>query len=239
MKSVDGRSFALLVTLCVAMFASSAQAQDQNTYIYIAHAASGRGMSSTTNPAMPLDVSVDGNCITKGISFGEIRGPFSGPAGSYTFNFTTANSAAPCSGPVVFSAAGVGLNAATTYFGVVALNASNAVTGLLYTANLNPVPTGQASVQVINTTDQFLTATITNTTGVPASLGLPASSLQISTVLVGVYQDKITDSAGNIVAGPGISEFAQQDSYLYILAGASAANNSVQLIGPKVIRGVF
>ena len=48
----------LLIVLGSAIISGSAMAQDQNAYLYIAHAASGRVISSTTNPALPVDMSV-------------------------------------------------------------------------------------------------------------------------------------------------------------------------------------
>jgi len=90
MKLNLGRTFMLTLAVGGAMLTGPAQAQAQ-TYLYIAHAASGRNVSATANPAMPVDVSVNSNCIEKGLSFGDINGPFTGPAGTFTFKVTMAN----------------------------------------------------------------------------------------------------------------------------------------------------
>ena len=50
MKLNVGRTLVLTLALGSAMLAGSAQAQDTNSYLYLAHAASGRNISSGTNP---------------------------------------------------------------------------------------------------------------------------------------------------------------------------------------------
>jgi len=130
MKLNLGRTFMLTLAVGGAMLTGPAQAQAQ-TYLYIAHAASGRNVSATANPAMPVDVSVNSNCIEKGLSFGDINGPFTGPAGSFTFKVTMANTISPCSGSTVFSAP-VTLAAGGTYLGIITLNAANAPIGQIY-----------------------------------------------------------------------------------------------------------
>ncbi len=75
------RALVITIALGSAMLTGSAQAQDSNSYLYLAHAASGRNISAGTNPEVPIDVSVNGNCIAGGLSFAEIRGPFAIQAG--------------------------------------------------------------------------------------------------------------------------------------------------------------
>jgi hypothetical protein len=226
----------MLVTVLSAVFAGSALAQDPNTYLYIAHAASGRAVSSTTNPEFPVDVSVNGFCIAKGFSYGDIQGPFSGPAGTYTFFFTKANSAFPCTGELVFSAQ-VGLNAGATFYGVLSVDGSHNIGGTIFAANLSSVLPGQARIDVINATQATLIASISNASGSPAFSVAPFT-LQEGAALPGVYSASISDTNGFVVAGPINVQFAQRSSYLYVLAG-SYADSSVQIIGPKVVNGVF
>ena len=77
------RLFRLLLVLACAALPYTAHAVDPNANLYIGHAASGRNISSTTNPEYPVDISIGGHCIAQGSTFGEIRGPFTLPAGSY------------------------------------------------------------------------------------------------------------------------------------------------------------
>jgi hypothetical protein len=63
------------------------------------------------DPALPVDVSVNGDCALPGFSFGQIAGPLSLPAGDYEIAVSVANSGAPCSnapviGPVTVPFAG-------------------------------------------------------------------------------------------------------------------------------------
>jgi len=228
---------AFLALLGFAVIAGSAQAQDQNAYLYIAHAASGRVMSSTTNPALPVDISVSGICVAQGISYGEIRGPYAGPAGTYSVTVSSANVASPCGGAVLFSASAP-LTAGDTFIGVLSLNASNQVTGLLYPADLSPIPANLSRFEVINSTQAPLSARISSATTGTAALTIDAGTLQEGFVTTGIYTSSITDMSNNLLAGPTSAEFAQRNSYLYVLAG-SADLESVQLIGPKIIGGVI
>ena len=243
----------LLVVLGSALITSSALAQDPNAYLYIAHAASGRAVSSTTNPALPIDVNVNGVCIAKGISYGEIQGPFSGPAGTYSFWFTNANSAFPCTGSIVF-AAQMGLSAGTTYYGALYVNASHGVFGAIFGADLSPVSPGQARVVVINTTQDTLSATMGSMgmgddmrhhnamrnapSMTNSSLQIPAGTLQEASIPAGIYQGSVTNTSGTVLTGPLTEEFTQRNVYLLVLGG-STANQSVQVIGPKVVSGDF
>src|SRR5436309_11367142 len=47
---------------------------DTNAYLYIAHAAGGRNISSTTNPEYPLDLSIGGICVAKAVPYGDVLG---------------------------------------------------------------------------------------------------------------------------------------------------------------------
>jgi hypothetical protein len=236
MKLLQGRTLTLIM-MGGAIFAGAAQAQDPNAYIYLAHAASGRAMSSTTNPALPLDMSVNAVCVSQGLSYGDIRGPFSGPAGMYRFDFRLADSTAPCTGTPLFSAT-VTLAASTTYFGLVDVDASQTLTGQLFTLDTSPVPQGQTRVEVVNVTSETLRASLTLPNGQIASLDVPAGTLSENTVISGNYPTFIGLTDGTVLTGPLFTDFSQRNSYLYVLAG-SPADQAVDFIGPKQIKGVF
>jgi len=213
----------------------------QSTYLYIAHAAPGRNVSATPapNPEYPVDFSVNGICLAQGISFGEIRGPLSGPAGTYTVQFTGANSATPCKGNPVLSAS-VTLAPGATYFGVLTVDASNHVIGQIYSANLTPVDAGTGRFEVINATVDTLNTPLYNRNngGLVGSLTVPASTIVDGFASSGIYTTHITDASNKVLVGPIDVQVEPRDSYLYVLAG-STTNQSVQLIGPLIIRGVF
>jgi hypothetical protein len=218
------------------MVVGSTQAHSQNTYLYIADAASGRALSPNANPALPLDVSVDGVCIAKGISYGDILGPYSGAAATYNFVFYTAQTGAPCSGAVAYSAT-VALAADTTYIGVLSVNASKVLAGQIYTADLSPIPTGYGRYQIINATPAPLNASITTIYGTSA-ITVEPGVLQGGLLNPNIFTSSIKDFFNNVLAGPITVEVSQRNAYLYVIAG-SADDQSVQYLGPKIIRGVF
>jgi hypothetical protein len=223
---------ALFAVLGSIMIASYAQAQ--NSYLYIAHAASGRGMSTPTNAAFPVDLSVNGVCIATGISYGEIRGPFSGPAGPYFVQFSIADYSNPCGGVPVFGAEPT-LAADTTYYGVLTLDASGSVVGQLYAPDVSPVTAGSSRLIVINVTPDDLSGTFST---LPGSLfPFPANSVETFNPGSGLYTTSVLDSSQNLLVGPVNLELEQGNAYVYVVAGSTATN--VQWLGPTVIRGLF
>lgn len=231
----------LAIALGSGLIAAASHAQDTNAYLYLVHAASGRNLSPASNPEFPVDISINGTCVVKGVSFGEIRGPYTAPAGTFSFNVSTANSIAPCSNPSIFAAPSV-MSAANTYLGVIKLDASNALTGQIYPVDLSSLAPGGSRALVVNATTQNLSATVTSaptTDGSGGQFSVPAGTLQEATPPLGVYYTSIyIDQTNTLEAGPVQIETLTRNVYIYVLAG-SAANETVQLIGPKVIHGVF
>lgn len=168
MKVQLERMFRLLLVLACAAIPCSAHAQDPNAYLYVGHGASGRNMSSSTNPEYPVDLSIGGTCVAQGWRFGEIRGPFSLPAGAYVVKVSVANAANPCSEAPVFSAA-IGLGAGTTSFGLIGLNSALQISGRIFPVNLSPVAAGQGRVIVVNETADNLSGSIVAGDGTPAA----------------------------------------------------------------------
>lgn len=220
-----------------AMLASPSHAQ---TYLYITHAAPGRNISATANPAYPIDISIDGNCVVKGLSFGETIGPLSGTDGSRQFVISQASTGDPCSSAALYTVESEPLVNGTTYFGIVTLDSSNAITGQLYGADLSSIPIGQSRVLIANATDQNLTASLRNRPwSKNTSVDVAASAISEANAPSGKYDGSIFLSGTNTwEAGPVSANLMSRDLYFYVLAG-SASNNSVQIIGPKVIKDVF
>ena len=86
-----------------ALFAlASVPAQAQNASVRVVHGIPGADVSPAIDPATPVDVQVNGAiCLLQGFTFGEISGPYTLPAGSYTVAISLANSLEPCSGDAV------------------------------------------------------------------------------------------------------------------------------------------
>ena len=228
------RAGALLAVLGSAFIVNRAQAQ--NAYVYVAHAASGRAVSSAANPELPVDFAVNGTCIAKGITFGQIAGPWSWPAGLYGIQFTAANTVTPCSGSAVYTS-WIMVAAGSTYIGVLTLDASNNVIGQLYMPDLTSIASGQGRIEVANASLDTLSASISGTNGTNTAGVAPGNILEAAAP-AGLYTSTILTQSNQVVVGPVNVQIEQRNWYLYVMTG-STATNSVQLIGPKVIRGVF
>lgn len=230
----------LFVVVACAATSHVAQAADPNGHLYIAHAASGRNISSTDNPEYPVDILIGSYCLAHGWSFGEILGPFTLPPGSYAVKVSVADSANPCSAATVFTG-GVGLGAGTTYLGILTLNSSNQVDGQVASLDLSAIPVGESRVIATNTTGDSLTGTLTagDTTKTVETGTIAAGTVYDQPVTAGEYSATIYPAGSTKPAtGPVRVNFESRNVYLFVIAG-STANNSIQLIGPTVIRGVF
>jgi hypothetical protein len=85
-------------TLCFALLALSGFAMAQNTAtVYVVHGIPGADLGPGFDPALPVDITVNGACALEGFTFGTIAGPLSLPAGSYDIAIKPANTATPCS----------------------------------------------------------------------------------------------------------------------------------------------
>ncbi len=235
------RVVALLVVLGSAFIVNSATAQTAS--VYVAHAASGRSVSSTGSPEMPVDFMVssnsdfsNGTCIAKGVTFGQIAGPWSWPAGPYWIQWTAANTVTPCSGAPVYTSS-ILVAAGSTYIGVLTLDESNNVVGQLYTPDLSSIPPGSGRIEVANASVDTLNASLSNSGGTNTAPLAPGTILDTNAP-AGAYTTSITGSGNALLVGPVNVQIEQRNWYFYVMAG-STATNSVQLIGPKVIRGVY
>lgn len=235
------RFLAPVLCLCSAMLASSAFAQSNDTYLYIVHAAPGRAVSSSTNPELPVDVQVNGQfCIVKGEAFGEIKGPFSAPAGTFSFKVSPANTGFPCTNAPIYQVT-TNLTAGQTYFGALQVNGAHQIVGTILTADLSPVPEGQSRVVVANLSNTSLTASLTAASNNETnSLDFVApGAFQTAMAPSGQYTGSIyVAGTPNKIIGPVSANLMPRDYYVYFLTG-STTNGSVQIVGPKAIRDVF
>jgi hypothetical protein len=244
MKRLGRGAIVVLVALAGAVLAGSVQAEDINTTLYIAHAASGRsfgsvnGVSSTNNPSLPIDVSIEGNCIAKGLAYGQIGGPYVGAGGSYSIQVTVADTIVPCSGIVLYSLPSVTLNTGMTNLGVITVDGNGNIQGQIYPIDLTAVPANQSRVEVANATQATVSASVSNSGGPIGTLSIAPATIQEGYVNSGTLTASITDGAGSQLVGPLQYFFGNRDLYLFVLSGSSS-NGSEQLIGPAVIYGVF
>ena len=73
------------------------------------------GVDLGLDPALPVDVSVNGECALPGFTFGEIVGPLELPEGTYDLAIGLANAETPCSEDPVIAADGVALAGGESY----------------------------------------------------------------------------------------------------------------------------
>jgi len=246
MKLQAGRTLATIIGLG-ALLAGSAVAQESTASLYnrssgpslyIAHAAAGRNISATANPDFPIDIRMNNRCIVRHQVFGEILGPFTAPGGNYWFSVTPANVEHPCSGQPIFSGHPPAFTGTGTYLGVLDLDASNNLTGQIYPLDLSAIPAGGGRIELANGTLDDLVGTI-SAGGASASLTVSSFTLAEGAPPAGQFTANVTDQATSTHQyGPATLQFESRDLYIYVLAG-SAANSSIQLIGPRIIRDVF
>jgi Domain of unknown function (DUF4397) len=238
MKVHVERLIPVFVLACAAV-TYAAPAADTNAYFYLAHAAPGRSISSTTNPEFPVDVSIGGHCVSQGLSYGEIRGPVTLPAGTYSLKASVADAVNPCGGTVVFSYT-LPFAPGTTSMGILTVS-SNHVSAELVALDLSGVPAGEGWLLVANITPDKLVGTLTvdDTMSSPHSATFGARSFTYVPVPAGEYSATIYPEGSSTAAtGPQAIDVVSRNLYVLVLAG-STANNSVQLLGPQVIRNVF
>lgn len=111
---------------------------------YVVHGIPGGDLG--LDPALPVDVSVNGGCAIPGFTFGTITDGIALPAGDYTIAISLANPAAPCSNAAVIGPVTVPLAAKTSYAIVAHLTAAGAPTASLFTVDTSKPRRGQARV---------------------------------------------------------------------------------------------
>jgi hypothetical protein len=241
MKVLWDRSIPLIIVLACAALPNTALGQDPNAHIFLAHALPGRLVSSTTHPAYPIDIAIDKTCLVQQLDFGDLRGPFTFSPGSHTVTITIANALSPCGGALAFSG-GIAPVAGQTQLGVVYLNAGRPF-ALVTNVDLSTVPAGVSRVMMVNISTQSLTAAFTlgdSTGGTAAKLATipPGTSIPF-TQTSGQYSLTVYPQGSTTRAtGPIEADLVSRNVHIYVLAG-STTNNSVQVVGPIMIKDVL
>ena len=110
--------------------------------VYVVHGIPGRDVAGSLDPLLPVDVSVNGICLLQGVNFGDIKGPYQIPAGTYNVKVRLADTLSPCSTKAVISAS-VNVKAGKTAAVVAALSASGAPTAYPFGIDLSTVNGGK------------------------------------------------------------------------------------------------
>ncbi len=104
--SLESGTFTVLLTTLENAAPATAEA-------WIVHGIQGADLG--TDPALPVDVSVNGECLLPNFTFGEIVGPLDLDAGTYDIAIGFANEVAPCSEAPVIEAKGLELEGGESY----------------------------------------------------------------------------------------------------------------------------
>ena len=228
----------LQVALCLALGASALAAD--TSYLYVVQGIPGRDVSDNASPSLPLDISVDGDCLARGLTFSNSDGPLSFTAGTYDIQVSWANSLAGCTNSPIISAQ-VTLASATSQTIVTALNGSGQPVLLQFADNLSPIAAGNARFVLANAADApTLEATLTQVyvkNPKTFTLTAAAGAEAVISVPAGTYLvDVVASGSTTVLASEQIGLVDQSATFTY--AAGEAANNSVGLIN-RVVRDVF
>ena len=232
------RSLAVLqLALWFALGASSFAAN--NAYLYLVHGIPGRDVADNLNPGFPIDILISGDCLVRGLTFGNTSGPLSFSAGTYDVQISDANSLAPCTNPPVITSQ-VTLTSGASVSAVAALSGGQP-TLLQFADNLSPVAPGNARFVFANAANApALEATLTQVNVKnPKTFTLTADpdAQAIASVPAGTYLVQVVATGSATVLASEQIDLADQ-SATFTYAAGEAANNSVGLIN-RVVRDVF
>jgi len=226
-----------LAALCFVLGAYGFAAN--NAYLYIVNGIPGRDIADNLNPGFPMDILIDGECVARGLSFGNTSGPLSFSAGTYSVQISEANTLAACTNaPLIDSQ--VALTSGTSVSAVAAISRGQ-TTLLQFNDNLSPVKPGNARFTLAAAADApALQATLTQlfvkhpkTFTVMASAGLQ----QAISVPDGTYLVQVLAAGSTAVLASEQIGFADQ-SATFTYAAGEATNGSVGLIN-RTVRDVF
>jgi len=133
--------------------APAAHAASGTASFLVVHGIPGRDVAPTLDPALPVDVQVNGAlCLLKNLTFGDIAGPFDVPAGTYSVAISLANPIAPCSNSPVISA-NVTLTAGEFGAIVAQLSSAGAPTAGVYPVDVTSVGAGKQRFITVHAAD--------------------------------------------------------------------------------------
>jgi hypothetical protein len=230
---------AAMLAACLAV--TPAVAASGTASFLVVHGIPGRDVGSTIDPALPVDVLINGSlCLLKNLTFGEIAGPFDVPAATYTVAISLANPISPCSNTAVISAS-VTLSSGEYGAVVAQLSSSGAPTAGVYPVDVSSVGTGNVRFVTVHAADA------PEVTVKVASLGAKPEKVSFK-IKPGDTKDKEVrfkpgfalsiDAGGTTVAGPIDINNAGVQSLIFAAAVGNATSGSVTIL-TKLLRSVF
>jgi len=88
-----GKKVTVLI-LALFLLVTSAYGRSSNALVYVIHGIAGQDLG--LEPALPVDVAVEGDCTLEGFTYGEAVGPLELPEGTYNIQISLANPDTPC-----------------------------------------------------------------------------------------------------------------------------------------------
>jgi len=118
---------------------------ETNAFAYVIHGIPGQDLNLA--PALPVDVSLNGECALPGFTFGQIVGPLPLPAGEYDIAIALADPQSPCSGAPVITADDVTLEVGQNYSIIAHLTEGGAPTASVFVNDVSrTAPKGRVTV---------------------------------------------------------------------------------------------
>jgi hypothetical protein len=135
-------ALAMMVATLVAAGPRDVAAQDAG--VYVVHGIPGQDLG--LDPALPVDVAVNGQCFLQGFMFGDVAGPVALPPGDYDIAISLADPDNPCSNPPVIEALGVPIGAGENVTLIAHLAEDGSPTATKFVNDVSPNAPGKARV---------------------------------------------------------------------------------------------
>jgi hypothetical protein len=228
-------------TLAACLAATPAVAASGTASFLVVHGIPGRNVGSTIDPALPVDVLINGSlCLLKNLTFGEIAGPFDVPAATYTVAISLANPISPCSNAAVISAS---VTLTSGEFGAVVaqLSSSGTPTAGVYPVDVSSVGSGKVRFVTVHAADApAVTVNVESLGAKPEKVSFkikPGDTKNKSVPFRPAFALSIS-AGGTTVAGPIDISNAGDQSLIFAAAVGDAATGSVTIL-TKLLRSVF
>jgi len=233
----------LSLPLLAATTAAAVAQPQMRPSLLIVHGIEGADLGAGYLPTLPLDVQIDGICVTKQpVQFTGVGGPYPLVSGPHAVKISPANTLKPCGNPAVISQT-VTLISSQQAALVLAESTAGVATGEFFDVTQTaPVAVGAAHATVFHTANApAVDVTVTeNSTGAVSTLSAlqPGATAQATFAPFTPYSVRVLASGTTATyAGPVGFAISNRGNELLFVVG-NAANGSVAVIG-KDLYGAF
>lgn len=141
-------SFGLVVGATTGAAILVAAATASASPAYVVHGIPGIDLGA--DPALPVDIKLNGDCALEGVEFGDVAGPIDLPAGVKRIGVSLADASDPCGGPLAVTAR-VDISIAETAILIAHLDQNGAPTLSRFTADASPTDPHDGRLAVAHT----------------------------------------------------------------------------------------